>query len=419
MTSCEIDFTGIKCYSKSMNGKKAISTKLKAAHQKFTSEQSSFRIGGERPIMVSTPEPETRSWPKRIAISAAVLVGVVLLVAAVKELIHIHNESTARIPVSSGSVSNTSSALPFSASGTIYFISGYNTIAAMKADGSGAESLYTLPSTYQSQGQISSLDVSSSGTELVFTYSQDNAASPGQSCIFSVNATGHASSLTSGCSLAGSPDNDSQPVLSPNGRTVYFYSTGRSSGAGIYKEPVRGGNVSLVVTLPYTNPATGLPIPLSSLTISPNGKTLAFPYYQGSSTVPRLYTVGTDGSHLQQLSSSPLYVDEVGSWSPDGSQILAVTGSNNNYLQTLDTQNGSVIGTLTTTSASQAFARASWSPDGKLVVYDLNDASGGYNVYLVNSSSGLIYQTTRTGSSKFPVWVSRPSPPYGGAPLNL
>ncbi|HEV2412352.1 MAG TPA: hypothetical protein VGS28_00940 [Candidatus Saccharimonadales bacterium] len=402
-----------------MNGKKAFTDRLEATRHKITSDRSSLRIGGDRPIMV--PEATTKANPsKRIVfIVTATLVCSLILASLIRELVHIYWESATPIPSGTHVTQNGPTILPFSTSGTIYFISGFNSIAAMKANGAVPESVYTLSGGYQSQGQITSLNVLPNGSKIAFTYSQDTASNLGRSCIFSLSAgSTKTTSLTPGCTTTGSSDDDSQPVLSPDGKTVYFLSYGRTGGPGIFKEPISGGSVTLVVALPYLNPTTNQPILLSSLAISPNGKTLAFPYFRSSSLVPYLYTVGTDGTGLIQASSSPAYVDEVDGWSPDGQSLIAVTGSNNNYLRILSAGSGAVTRTLATASNVQAFAKASWSPDGKLVAYDLNGSLQNYNIFLISSTGGTSYQITDIGRNQIPVWANQSSPPLGGAPLN-
>ena len=354
-----------------------------------------------------------------VTIIIAVLISAVIVVGIIRELIHIRSESTTPIPTTANAVHGTPSTLPFSTSGVIYFASGFDSVGAMKADGAGAESVYSLPGADQSQGQITSLDASRNGSEIVYTYSQDTTTGKGQDCIFSLSTDGSdPTSLTPNCTATGSPNDDSQAVLSADGKTVYFFSYGRANEPGIYKEPSSGGNATLVVSLPHVNPITNRPVPPSSLALSPDGSTLAFPYFKDLSLIPHLYTVHTDGTGLSELASAPAYVDEVNEWSPDGSQLLAVTGSNNGNLQILNARTGAIVRTLATATVEQAFARASWSPDGSLIAYDLNGALEDYNIYLIRSSGGTSYQITSAGRNRIPEWTSQISPPLGGAPIN-
>jgi Tol biopolymer transport system component len=108
-----------------------------------------------------------------------------------------------------------------------------------------------------------------------------------------------------------------------------------------------------------------LPLDASSLTVSPDGRTIAFSAYHDGSA--QLGTIGLDGAGLRWL-TAPVTDAQMPSWSPDGSSIAfaarGATGRLEIWVAYADGSNGGRL-----TSDAGVHQWPSWSPDGSTVVY--------------------------------------------------
>lgn len=112
---------------------------------------------------------------------------------------------------------------------------------------------------------------------------------------------------------------------------------------------------------------------------SPDGSHIAFNSDRGGNS--DIYIMNVDGSHVQQLTRDPfanLYylrtaLDQMPTWSPDGTHIAFVSGRDNGMMTYVNHDiyimdwNGSNVKRITTDSADEATPR--WSPNGKLIIY--------------------------------------------------
>jgi len=156
---------------------------------------------------------------------------------------------------------------------------------------------------------------------------------------------------------------------------------------------------------------------------SPDGKRIAFSSDRGGNS--DIYVMNVDGSHVQQLTRDPfanLYfqrsaLDQMPTWSPDGTHIAFVSGRDNemmNYVNhdiySMD-MNGSNIRQLTGDGDDEG--GPSWSPDGKLIAYDRKQyisAQGfienpNWDIYRMNADGSQQVQLTNESANELePAW---------------
>ncbi len=176
---------------------------------------------------------------------------------------------------------------------------------------------------------------------------------------------GLATPLTSGTQI------DSQAAWSPDGSTIAFWRVPREGppGAGIYTVPAMGGEPSLLLETDLS---------IWSISWSPEGDRIAFvgvtPVDGTQADMPMaVYTMSSDGSDLQQLTSDGQVMDAA--WSPDGTR-LAITRSyaigesrTGNDIYVLDLATGEEQRLTHDGTAG----KPSWSPDGTRIAFTSNE----------------------------------------------
>jgi TolB protein len=235
--------------------------------------------------------------------------------------------------------------------------------------------------------------------------------------VFSIKADGSdLRQLDPGCP-AGIPATqiceENQPAWSPDGRRIaFFWPYGRLKmirgeewievGA-IAVMDADGGNVRQL---------TQLRRPTSSEDIepvwSPDGKRIAF-VRLNSTAQPHdgraIFVMNADGSGQRRLTPWRLNAGDHPDWSPDGKQILfrspteELVGTN---LYTVRPDGGE-LRRLTRFGKTVEVLSASFSPDGKWIVFAKTGAKGQPDLFVMRSDGNGMRQVTRTGD-----WESAP-----------
>lgn len=189
---------------------------------------------------------------------------------------------------------------------------------------------------------------------------------------------------------------DSQTAWSPDGSTIAFWGVPRGDppGAGIYAVPAAGGEPTLLL---------GTDLSIWSISWSPQGDRIAFvgvTVVDGTELdMPEaVYTMASDGSDLQQLTSDGQVVDVA--WSPDGTR-LAITrqyaiGESRlgTDIYVLDLATGEEQ-RLTNDGTAR---RPSWSPDGTRIAFTSNETGEirDADLYVMNADGSGRTRLTNT-----------------------
>lgn len=130
---------------------------------------------------------------------------------------------------------------------------------------------------------------------------------------------------------------------------------------------------------------------------APHGHRLLFGRYDQNSTNVGLFTVAVDGSELRWVTPRGMLVDGEGDWSPQGNEIVFAGHANPNVRDSIWVihPNGTGLheirikghrrcGGAFTDPASRGCFGPQWSPDGKKLVFGVNTAADGENIYIAN-----------------------------------
>lgn len=197
--------------------------------------------------------------------------------------------------------------------------------------------------------------------------------------------------------LTEDPGNDAMAAWSPDGKWIAFCSD-RSGSYEIYKMDVRGKHLQRLTRLPGRN---------ASPAWSPDSQWIVFNSFQGFRN-NFLYVMNSDGEDLRQL----IKVAGAGaSWSPDGKQILFSTsrddadGEDTFDLFVTDL-NGQEPRQLT--DAPKWELDPVWSPDSRWITFDAREPrqNAMSAIYIMNAAGGELRQLTDDLSLNWgPAWV--------------
>jgi TolB protein len=162
--------------------------------------------------------------------------------------------------------------------------------------------------------------------------------------------------------LTRRPGNEYGPAWSPDGRAILFSAVppgqplwvgGSSSASGPYRDVYMvNGDGSDLRNLTHTTEAEEY-----AAAYAPDGRTIAFAAYDGSST--RIFVINADGSGKRAL--TPEITETNMAWSPDGRKIaffdagISVVNADGSGLRRL--------------ARNVAFFDLSWSPDGRKITF--------------------------------------------------
>jgi TolB protein len=136
--------------------------------------------------------------------------------------------------------------------------------------------------------------------------------------------------------------------------------------------------------------------------ISPDGRTVYFTSFLKGD--PQLFRADVLGGKSEQVASFPGLI-AAPAVSPDGTRIACVmTKDGNSELYILDL-NGKVVKRLTTHTAIET--SPSWSPDSRFVCF-ASDRTGSPQVYIVDTSGANTHRVTNQGKyNDSPIWSKR------------
>jgi Tol biopolymer transport system component len=172
---------------------------------------------------------------------------------------------------------------------------------------------------------------------------------------------------------------DDLPIVSPDGKTVAFARHLPSGANSIETVPIDGASRPRQVL------ALSARDDIEGLTMSPDGRTLAFALNGG------LFTINIDGSERRRL-----LPDDAGvlhpSWSPDGAHILfgnpdRTTQADGREIRIVNAD-GSGLANLTDEKNENFAYDPTWSPDGSMIAFAQFQHGTGYIALVVARADG-------------------------------
>jgi TolB protein len=291
-------------------------------------------------------------------------------------------------------------------------------------DGSGLHRITTAGANYLQSNPSWSPD----GSKLLFSSCAPShgSACGGRQTIWSVNADGsNLRMLSKACHRTGThraafarcPD-DLQAAYSPNGNKIAYLRY-----TGVIGIAIANGNLRHVhPLLPFGN-KSGAPN-IDAIAWSPNGSQLAFSVHNDSKRAKpaggrAIYVINTNGSSLRRVTPWNLHAGGQGNldWSPDSSKILFSTvtyqgqaGLSYGDIYTIHT-NGSGLQRLTNFPVDTSVQLGSYSPDGTQIVFATNhnatstSGSSWPDVFVMNANGTHITPVTKTKNyESVPQW---------------
>jgi Tol biopolymer transport system component/DNA-binding winged helix-turn-helix (wHTH) protein len=140
---------------------------------------------------------------------------------------------------------------------------------------------------------------------------------------------------------------------------------------------------------------------LQSVTLSPDGRTLAFVEQTIDENIWQMQSNDADKMEMQPLICSTR-ADHSQQFSPDGSEIVFASDRTGNYEIWLADAEGKTYRQLTDSNDSAGSPR--FSPDAKFVAYD-GQIAGGSDIYVVSANGGSPRRLTENGkNNSMPAW---------------
>lgn len=183
--------------------------------------------------------------------------------------------------------------------------------------------------------------------------------------------------------LTNTPQWDTEPAWSPDGKHIAFTST-RDGDFNIYVMDADGSNVTRL-TEQNSHASTW----------SPDSKRIAFIYNPGNGR--GIYVMDINGSNITKLTGLPSGISTTWriSWSPDGKYIVFVSDIDGLGIYIMDAD-GSNVKRLTENSTWMA--NPTWSPDGKFIAFTSNrdnpDSTFDLEIYTMAADGSQITRLT-------------------------
>jgi Tol biopolymer transport system component len=271
-------------------------------------------------------------------------------------------------------------------------VNGKTQLFTVRPDGSGRRQL--------THGPTESLNGawSPDGTSIVFERDWDDHAG-----VLVMNADGSDVRVLTPTGFQGDPS------FTPDGKQIVFTHTAADKYDSVWLMNVDGSNQrELVPTRNYGHGKCGCDV---DATVSPNGKTITYIRVKGDfGQNQALMSIGIDGTGLKRLTSRSFEVAIHHDWSPDGKLIVftspgdpAPGKSANVWVVRPDGSHPRAL-THYTRGSSNAFA-GSFSPNGKWIVFRVEDAKGFHLSRMRPDGSGLhVIFTNRDVPQRSSAW---------------
>ncbi len=224
---------------------------------------------------------------------------------------------------------------------------------------------------------------------------------------------GHLTRLSAPCN-AKPPDletrcaDESEVAFLPDGRRVVFTrSTGRvrefPNGQGfiehsdlVIRDLSGGADTVVLRSQPFAGDNT-------QAVASPDGRHLAFQRENSPLATPAggiaVFVVRIDGSELRQITPWSLQAGDHPDWSPDGCRIVFRSNVDGDFLNSqlyVVHPSGRGLRQVTRVSPSTTLLSASFSPDGKRIVYARSGRGGQPDLFTMRLTGTGVQRVTRT-----------------------
>ena len=192
---------------------------------------------------------------------------------------------------------------------------------------------------------------------------------------------------------------DSEPAISPDGRTVAFVHQLEDVSPAIATIPIDGGTVTWLTDADVF--VTGGP------SWSPDGERIAFAAHDGDAQ--RLFVMNANGTGKHSVTGNDFHWVESPAWSPDGSSIAfiasPVSGDDDPSIWDVYTIRPDGTGLRNVTSSPDDDEGAvTWSPDGERIAFSLATGRGSAIVVRRLSHSTQTRITDGSDVDSSPAW---------------
>jgi TolB protein len=205
--------------------------------------------------------------------------------------------------------------------------------------------------------------------------------------------------------LSRNAANDTDPAWSPDGQYIAFASD-RGGGFDIYIMRRDGSDVRRLTNDPIDDRYPRWS-PDGTKLIYQSGKDGVLTNPQSTIRFTDLYVIDVDGAHVTNITNTPSVSEGWASWSPDGRTILYSKAG----VITLANADGSNPRSLHAPDPGFTDDAAAWSPDGNTIAYstyNLNHpfATDTYVIFSIKADGTGIQRLTGLGysSARYPAW---------------
>jgi Tol biopolymer transport system component len=238
-------------------------------------------------------------------------------------------------------------------------------------------------------------------------------SSDGERIAFGLEDATHAAIVTmnadgSGMTELTSTGFEFQPAFTPDGTQLVYACDCPPEGSGIFIMDVDGTDRRRLTTNPFENASDTDP------NISPDGQTITFVRLKEEHELQALFAIDIDGTNLRRLTSYKLEVGIKHDWAPNGRRIVIIPYAD--HPRDLSPQvatirpDGSHLRILTRARADQGALTGSYSPNGRWIVYRLeNSERERFRLFKIHpDGSGRTFIAEMAFSPFFIDWGSLP-----------